>query len=294
MVNLWQWTDFERAWEEVRPLVSSPAWAFRLARLVTEERPGAKTANSILKRAFRSRPYFVLETGCGKVVGDWRDRYSRALAGDPESENGLAEAIIQRMQPGSFVDCGCNLGALSFGVGRRTGCLVFAVEPDAGVALRTAAGFALNGLCEAMLFVGAVGEQEGEIEFFSVPGQTESASVHSNNLGADAVSRKVAVTTVDAISQVTGKVGFLKVDVEGHEPAVLRGAEQCIRRDAPAILFEYHWGVAPQLGWQADDLKVLVDSWGSYRWSVLMEAEETQYPPRPELGLVANVLAVPG
>ncbi|HEX7095394.1 MAG TPA: FkbM family methyltransferase, partial [Acidimicrobiales bacterium] len=33
-------------------------------------------------------------------------------------------------------------------------------------------------------------------------------------------------------------VGFVKVDVEGHELAVLRGAERLLRRDRPTLLVE--------------------------------------------------------
>jgi FkbM family methyltransferase len=43
-------------------------------------------------------------------------------------------------------------------------------------------------------------------------------------------------------------VGFLKCDVEGHELHVFRGAEQMLRRDQPALLFECeqrHHGARP-------------------------------------------------
>ncbi len=36
----------------------------------------------------------------------------------------------------------------------------------------------------------------------------------------------------------TAVVGFIKVDVEGHELDVLRGAEATLRRDRPALLVE--------------------------------------------------------
>ena len=45
-----------------------------------------------------------------------------------------------------------------------------------------------------------------------------------------------------------GRVALIKIDVEGLEAAVVRGAAGVIDRDAPAVIFEY----APQLLDDAD------------------------------------------
>jgi hypothetical protein len=49
------------------------------------------------------------------------------------------------------------------------------------------------------------------------------------------------VITVD--EACGGPVALIKIDVEGHEGAVVRGAAEVIGRDAPVVVFEY----APQL-----------------------------------------------
>jgi FkbM family methyltransferase len=46
----------------------------------------------------------------------------------------------------------------------------------------------------------------------------------------------VALTRLDDC--VTEKVGFIKIDVEGHELAVLRGAQRVLREDRPNLLIE--------------------------------------------------------
>ncbi len=49
---------------------------------------------------------------------------------------------------------------------------------------------------------------------------------------------EVDCPTVRLDSVVHEPVGFIKIDVEGHEMAVLRGAEALIRRDRPVLLVE--------------------------------------------------------
>ena len=48
----------------------------------------------------------------------------------------------------------------------------------------------------------------------------------------------VGVETRRLDSYDLGKIGFMKIDVEGHEEAVLRGAEQTIMRNRPRLLIE--------------------------------------------------------
>ena len=43
---------------------------------------------------------------------------------------------------------------------------------------------------------------------------------------------------LDGVEGIEGDIKLIKIDVEGHEPAVLRGAEVLIRRHQPIIVFE--------------------------------------------------------
>ena len=54
--------------------------------------------------------------------------------------------------------------------------------------------------------------------------------------------RQVPITTLDAIA--TERVGLIKIDVEGHEAAVLAGARATIVRDHPVLFVEIYRGVA--------------------------------------------------
>lgn len=72
----------------------------------------------------------------------------------------------------------------------------------------------------------------------SAPGQS---TIEAGNSLADAGSApiqaiEVSMRRLDDLQ--LSNVGFIKVDVEGHELAVLTGAENTIRRDQPTLLIE--------------------------------------------------------
>lgn len=48
----------------------------------------------------------------------------------------------------------------------------------------------------------------------------------------------VEVKTLDSIAETLGKISVIKIDCEGSEPHVIRGAAKTIARDHPAIIFE--------------------------------------------------------
>src|SRR5205823_9944299 len=48
----------------------------------------------------------------------------------------------------------------------------------------------------------------------------------------------VPVVTVDGVCG-GDRVALIKIDVEGHEEAVVRGAARVIDRDAPSVIFEH-------------------------------------------------------
>ncbi len=68
-------------------------------------------------------------------------------------------------------------------------------------------------------------------------GTIEEKNRLDNNLGIkEIVEREVEVSRLDDFQ--FGPVAFIKIDVEGHEPAVVRGAADLIERDRPAFLIE--------------------------------------------------------
>jgi FkbM family methyltransferase len=65
-----------------------------------------------------------------------------------------------------------------------------------------------------------------------------------SGMGMELEPVTVSVTTLDALADKYGRPAFVKIDVEGHELAVLRG----MNFDPPALSFEYHGSLLAEAG----------------------------------------------
>jgi len=138
-------------------------------------------------------------------------------------------------------DVGANFGWFTVALA-RWGARVHAFEPVPEHVEQLRDNLRVNGLEERVCVRGeALGEAEGTLRlhrFAGLPGGQVSAS----DLGRDdAEPVDVPLTTLDTYvgRAGLGGVDVLKIDVEGHEPAVFRGGERTLAApDGPAILLE--------------------------------------------------------
>lgn len=119
----------------------------------------------------------------------------------------------------------------------------------------------MNDLHNVEVIHQAVGDHQGELDIGIKGAVSGSTGVGNMSLARE----QVPMTTIDQFVKKRGiQVGLIKVDVEGFEQYVLRGAEQTIREQRPILLWSiYH---------NADDfleIKPLIESWNlGYRFTI--------------------------
>lgn len=138
--------------------------------------------------------------------------------------------IASRLSPnGVFVDVGGHIGLISFDVAvRRPDVTIHAFEPNEVNVKAWLHNQGLNSASSAQLTRAGLGDREGEMRF-DVP--TDSSSGMVNEAG----EITVPVTTLDRYCAAQGitYIDVLKIDVQGHEAAVLHGASELL--DAGAV-----------------------------------------------------------
>ena len=129
---------------------------------------------------------------------------------------------------------------------------VFAFEPLPSVHKRLLRNVELNQLTNVQCFASAVGEAEGEAEFWHINAETPTSSSLSFEFMQTAdnlVSTKVPVLTLDRFvhNKTISRVELMKLDTESTEHQVLRGMTETLKRDHPIIFCE----VLPERGGEA-------------------------------------------
>jgi FkbM family methyltransferase len=117
---------------------------------------------------------------------------------------------------------------------------VIAVEPDPELVSRAQHNVLLNQLGNVRLVNAAASDRAGQLSLYRPdPADTNRARAsllpHAYLTG-DTIT--VPVLTVDGICG-DDRVALIKIDVEGHETAVVHGASRTIERDMPPVIFEH-------------------------------------------------------
>ncbi|MCB0208311.1 MAG: FkbM family methyltransferase [Anaerolineae bacterium] len=116
----------------------------------------------------------------------------------------------------------------------------------------------------------ALGDTAGEAEFFFQPQQSGFSGLRPHCVGDAADSVEIFKTKIAKLDEVIPPhlpIGFMKIDVEGGELAVLKGSERIMRHDKPIILFE-----CTQTGLEAHDvtLSEVYTFFEAHRYSIFL------------------------
>lgn len=158
-------------------------------------------------------------------------------------EPSLAAILEAVLKPGGvFFDVGANIGVYSGWAARIVGPTgrVYAFEPVPSTRQYLQEFLEMNNLENVSVVPSAVGRGTGSIHLYCRPGASGLASAVKTS-APDIQEIEVSLTSLDEHASLakTRVPQLLKIDVEGYEFEVLRGARQILcASHPPAVIFE--------------------------------------------------------
>jgi len=133
------------------------------------------------------------------------------------------------------VEIGANIGAHTVAFAERVGEAgrVLAFEPQRIIFQSLCANLALNSITNTFCFNCALSDREGEL---SVPcaDYSRRGNFGGISMQASGQGETVPAYRLDTVCKLP-RTRMIKIDVEGMEAEVIRGAEQTIRRHRPIL-----------------------------------------------------------
>jgi FkbM family methyltransferase len=159
---------------------------------------------------------------------------------------------------GVSIDAGAWWGPWTYWLSRRSDSVIaFEPNPDAAALLRR------------------VSNERVRVEEVALSNRAGSATLHASDVrGRDALAtltgpkgepgeREISIRTAVLDDYEFDNVEFVKVDVEGHEAAMIEGAQDTLRRCRPTVLIEIEQCLNDQ---PISDLFERFASWGYSGW----------------------------
>jgi FkbM family methyltransferase len=284
---------------EAKPLAVYPGWRFA----IEEQNPTTEIlARSIVWTAFRDRqitdPVRVRWERNLKVDLTLGNDQSRCLYVGGSFEPNELTFISERLSAGMrFVDVGASEGFYSLIASRLVGPQgrVFAFEPSPRERARLQRNIAINNLANVSVFDCALADEEGQARFLVAEAEHNGL----NTLGAFAYDGvacaeqlSVRVRQLDGILKSSGTttVDMIKIDVEGAELRVLKGALDTLKRFRPTILMELLESALRKQNTSSDEVLDFLKNIG-YRIWTFDDSTGRIRPAKPAEALSSNIVA---
>lgn len=205
-----------------------------------------------------------------------------------EDEAPFIRALIA---PGERVlDIGANLGFYALSAARAAGPLgrIWAFEPTPDIARRLRASVALNSMDGISVIEAALGERSGTATL------GRGANDELNRIvEPGAAGESVRIARLDDWNETepaARDIGFVKLDVEGHETAVIAGGAAFFARESPLVMLEIADGTAA-----TETARNSLGGLGYAAYRLLPEAGilVPHAGPRPDSGVLNMFMAKP-
>jgi len=209
---------------------------------------------------------------------------------EPRAERTIASHLRLGM---TAIDVGANIGYHTLRMARSVGAggQVIAIEPAARAVVRLRRNLALNEFPNVEVVAVALADHDAELAELRL----QSSYPLSGRGVADRVLVRVAQLDTLVLERQLNRVDLIKIDVDGQEARVLRGARGTLERFRPTLFFELTPSVVEAGG---DSVEELFASLLALGYSISGEGGKRQEDPvrqarRLPPGMGCNLLALP-
>ena len=204
----------------------------------------------IIRRSIRYRIFCSLKINLTfgvnfygyKYIGNLNNFIDRSVFFFGAHEKEQLEFSKNYIKNATVVDCGANTGSHSLfyaAFAKR----VLAIEASNVKTKEMQNRISLNNINNITLLNCGVGSSDNvSLPFYESHGDNEAVSSFVEDFSTqNSSSGNVLIRTLDSIinEHKIAKVDYIKIDVEGFDYEVLKGAETTIRRDQPIIQIEF-------------------------------------------------------
>lgn len=212
-----------------------------------------------------------------------------------EYEPSLVDLVLKHLDKDrDVIDIGANVGFYTVLFAQKLNkAKVLAIEPTLNALQRLYKNIQLNNVTDkTIVFEGAASDRHGRGEIktligreeYSTLGRWEHPSVKNEKFNA----HETEVTTVDnLVKKYSLDPGFIKIDVEGLEHSVLKGAKTTLEKKRPVILSELSYNLLKQNGSSSIEVIKFLESLNY----IVANAEALEITP--EIKELTNILCIP-
>jgi len=178
--------------------------------------------------------------------------------------------ILTALKPGMiFFDVGANAGLFTISAAKKIDAKgVFAFEPCSATCELLTRNLLLNGLTDVNVVQNALGDSVGEgvLQINARGNDGLNTLGQATHPSSQVVGREdVRITTVDVFMKLQNvpRVDVMKVDIEGAELMMFRGARDLLERaDSPLILYEGFGSLTRGFGYHPVEILWFLESCG--------------------------------
>lgn len=181
---------------------------------------------------------------------------------DKVFEPDVTDVILRLVRPGDFaIDAGANIGFFTLLMSKIVGPegMVLAFEPDEPAFEALESNVGLNDVNNVALARHALWESDANMTFWPASVTGYSSFVHYGDISLDA--KPLVARSLDSLLGQQ-QPDFIKIDCEGADGKILKGAEQILRRGVRGVTVEFNFYLMGVLGLKDQEIRGYMKSLG--------------------------------